>query len=404
MQRNREIALRRLYNCKMTCPEEGVDYLARKETQVLELEQTSFSSAEDLQGNAQVMLPRKRTALDCSTCSKAFPGQKARNVQGREARRVAKPLIRSTGVPNVTQEFSYLVVIDFEATCDRNVILSPQEIIEFPSVLVSCERLQVEDIFHTYVKPVYHPILTKFCRTLTGIFQCQVDGGVSLANALVMHDNWLEEKGIKDKKFAVLTWTDWDCKVMLETECKQKGLRKPPYFNRWINLKVPFQIAFNGLRCNLKAAVEAAGLKWEGRPHSGLDDAKNTARLALEVMRHGLCLTITNSFSIYATDGSLISLPKLQKPCIDTQNNSIAQALNHLHVPDGLKDGKEPSIFCFCGALSKKRMVKKPGPTHGKYFFSCGKWTITDGGQCHFFEWDFSDQSMRVESRSSSLT
>jgi len=62
----------------------------------------------------------------------------------------------------------------------------------------------------------------------------QVDRGVPLSEALLMHDAWLERKGVvKGSNFAVVTWGDWDCRVMLESECKLKRIIKPPYFNRW---------------------------------------------------------------------------------------------------------------------------------------------------------------------------
>lgn len=60
-----------------------------------------------------------------------------------------------------------------------------------------------------------------------------MDKGVLLSDALLMHDKWLEEKGIKLTNFAVVTWSNWDCRVMLESECRFKKIRKPPYFNRY---------------------------------------------------------------------------------------------------------------------------------------------------------------------------
>lgn len=289
----------------------------------------------------------------------------------------------------VVQEFDYVVVIDFEATCDHNMDnVTPQEIIEFPSVLVNCRRLALEDCFQTYVKPTYHPTLTAFCTQLTGIQQQQVDGGVALVEALDMHDRWLEEKGIKGKKFAVLIWTDWDCKFMLESECRNKGLKKPPYFNRWVNLKELYRNAF-GHKCNLRTSVELAGLKWMGRPHCGLDDAINTARLALELMRQGTVLTVTCKFNIYAEDGSPIFEEKIREPQqprtgLITSGGNLVQSSSQIGSSIQVKID---SILCFCGVQSRKRMVQKPGPTFGKSFFGCGKWTMTDGNKCVFFEW-----------------
>ncbi|KAK9169746.1 hypothetical protein Syun_001886 [Stephania yunnanensis] len=191
-----------------------------------------------------------------------------------------------------SQEFQYFVVIDFEATCDKEKIPHPQEIIEFPSVLVNGMTGQVEDFFQSYVRPAVHQHLSDFCKELTGIQQNQqfsfslhllaefvyvllswnvggfegyhkdglilqrtftelctttatrfssyctislykVDRGVPLKEALSSHDKWLEERGIKNKNFAVVTWSNWDCRVMLDSECRFKGLDKPQYFNKF---------------------------------------------------------------------------------------------------------------------------------------------------------------------------
>lgn len=72
------------------------------------------------------------------------------------------------------QEFQYFVVVDFEATCDKEKNPHPQEIIEFPSVLVNSMTGQLEASFQTYVRPAYHQNLTDFCKELTGIQQIQV--------------------------------------------------------------------------------------------------------------------------------------------------------------------------------------------------------------------------------------
>ncbi|KAF2299283.1 hypothetical protein GH714_031271 [Hevea brasiliensis] len=147
---------------------------------------------------------------------------------------------------------------------------------------------QLEACFETYVRPTCNQLLSDFCKDLTGIQQIQVDRGVTLSKALLRHDKWLEKKGIKNTNFAVVTLSNWDCRVMLESECRFKKIWKPPYFNRWINLRIPFREVFGGVRCNQKEAVKMAGLAWQGRAHCGLDDAKNTALLLALLMRRGI--------------------------------------------------------------------------------------------------------------------
>ncbi|OAY66347.1 ERI1 exoribonuclease 2 [Ananas comosus] len=290
------------------------------------------------------------------------------------------------------QEFQYFVVIDFEATCDKDTNPHPQEIIEFPSVLVNSVTGQLEASFQTYVRPAYHQLLTDFCKELTGIQQIQVDRGVSLSEALLMHDKWLEDKGIKHKNFAVVTWSNWDCRVMLESECRFKRIRKPPYFNRWINLKVPFQEVFGGMRCNLKEAVQLAGLAWEGRAHCGLDDARNTARLLALLMHRGFKFSITNSLM---TDPSIRPLTTHQ-PIPDRPSDPnhyqtlkpkdlVAPPVQFHPLMDPV--GKDRHMYCFCGVLSSRCVVRKPGPTQGRCFFGCGNWTTARRALCNYFVW-----------------
>lgn len=286
------------------------------------------------------------------------------------------------------QDFQYFVVIDFEATCDKDRNPHPQEIIEFPSVLVNSVTGQLEASFQTYVRPVYHQHLSDFCKELTGIQQLQVDRGVPLSEALLMHDKWLEDKGIKHTNFAVVTWSNWDCRVMLESECRFKRIRKPPYFNRWINLKVPFHEVFGGMRCNLKEAVQLAGLAWEGRAHCGLDDARNTARLLTHIMHRGFRFSITNSLMWHTAESQFPWYPSPDRPMIPSHFHHKPKpfAMPFIHFYPHADPSKERRLHCFCGVKSSKRMVRKPGPDHGSIFFGCGNWTATRGAMCPYFE------------------
>lgn len=75
------------------------------------------------------------------------------------------------------QKFDYLLVLDFEATCGtKGYEPKPQEIIEFPCALLNVKRgFQVEAIFHEYVRPTHHPLLSTFCTELTGITQVRLN-------------------------------------------------------------------------------------------------------------------------------------------------------------------------------------------------------------------------------------
>ena len=148
---------------------------------------------------------------------------------------------------------------------------------------------------------------------------------------------------------------------------------------RWINLKVPFREVFGGVWCNLKEAVEMAGLAWQGRAHCGLDDAKNTARLLAFLMHRGFKFSITNSLMWQATDH-----PESWKQ--SPELSSFPE-----YHPQKLREPTIPLFqyhpYCYCGVKSSKGMVRKPGPKQGSFFFGCGNWTAARGARCHYFEW-----------------
>jgi inhibitor of KinA sporulation pathway (predicted exonuclease) len=82
-----------------------------------------------------------------------------------------------------------LVAIDFEATCDEPYNPDPQEIIEFPAVLVDSANSQSAE-FHSYVRPVAHPRLTPFCVNLTGIQQAVIDRASAFPEVLRCFEEW----------------------------------------------------------------------------------------------------------------------------------------------------------------------------------------------------------------------
>lgn len=147
---------------------------------------------------------------------------------------------------------------------------------------------------------------------------------------------------------------------------------------RWINLRVPFHEVFGGDRCNLKQAVEKAGLTWQGRAHCGLDDATNTAHLLSLIMHKGFKFSITNSLPFDTGDGSFTWKPTQDKP------------LYVLPQPQKLQQVRPLVQYhhcCYCGVTSSRGVIRKPGPKQGSLFFGCGNWTAARGARCHYFEW-----------------
>ncbi|NWS35724.1 ERI2 exoribonuclease, partial [Polioptila caerulea] len=207
------------------------------------------------------------------------------------------------------QRFAFLIVLDFEATCWGDGGRRGPEIIEFPAVLLNTSTGMIESEFHMYVQPQEHPILSEFCTKLTGITQNQVDDGVPLNICLSQFLKWIQ-KIQKEKKIifstdsqsnseakvcAFVTWTDWDLGVCLHYECKRKQLVKPDILNSWIDLKATYRAFYNRKPKGLNGALQDLGIAFEGREHSGLDDSRNTARLAWRLICDGCVLKVTKS-------------------------------------------------------------------------------------------------------------
>lgn len=209
------------------------------------------------------------------------------------------------------QQFSYLIILDYESTCWEQKKFQTQEIIEFPAVLLNTLTGEVESEFHYYVMPEEQPMLSDFCKQLTGITQEQVDDGIPLRLCLRKFSHWLERlRREKDLVFdppsedsseatftTFVTWSDWDLGTCLLNECKRKQLTKPPQLNNWIDLRATYRKFYGRKPNGLNGALQDLGIEFEGREHSGIVDARNTATLAYRMMSDGCVMKITKSLN-----------------------------------------------------------------------------------------------------------
>ncbi|CAN0548094.1 unnamed protein product [Ectocarpus sp. 12 AP-2014] len=75
---------------------------------------------------------------------------------------------------------------------------------------------------------------------------------------------------------------------MMPAQCKLIDAPVPPHFNSWANIKEVFRSQRRprgGKGGGMPAMLSALGLVLEGRHHSGLDDCRNIARIAIELCR-----------------------------------------------------------------------------------------------------------------------
>ena len=192
------------------------------------------------------------------------------------------------------QSYDFIMVIDFEATCDEDKIISPQEIIEFPCLKISTKTFEITSEFHHFVKPKFHPKLTEFCTHLTGITQDTVQDQPDFVTVLKMFENWLQYEVDNEQSFIVLTCGNWDINTCLRKQCEDYKIDIPSWAYRWINLKKVHKSVIGNYPKSFAQILSDLNLNFEGRPHSGIDDSRNIAKAVKALALKGHIFESTN--------------------------------------------------------------------------------------------------------------
>lgn len=205
---------------------------------------------------------------------------------------------------------TYICVLDFEATCDRNKSFTPNhEVIEFPSVLlqkVGDEYVAISE-FREFCKPLYNIKLTEFCKQLTGISQEQVAGADDFPRVLERHRQWLEQFSLDPQELVIVCCGRWDICEMMVDECRRWCMTPHRIHLQMINVKDLFLAKFGSFRGGMKAMLEYMELDLQGRHHSGIDDSRNIARMT-NSLRDQLDLSL-----VIHVDPKLYKMTKLEK-------------------------------------------------------------------------------------------
>lgn len=169
------------------------------------------------------------------------------------------------------------LIIDLECTCDspKNLPKDEIEIIEIGAVVGSLTRAGFDflDRKQIYVKPCIHTRLTTFCTGLTGIEQSVIDSSEGLREVVPLLENWLQ-------KYSPVGWGSWGKFDFnqVRNEFESKGIENPLSQIDHINIKQGFARK-HGHRVGLERALSIIDLEFQGRAHSGIDDAKNIGNI-----------------------------------------------------------------------------------------------------------------------------
>lgn len=257
----------------------------------------------------------------------------------------------------MSQPFQFFVVLDFEATCDEGGAPQPQEIIEFPSVLMGHDGLAVLDAFERFVRPIHHPTLSPYCAELTGIPQSCVTAAETFPTVWREHQEWLRSHGLKvsaadtGAPFAFIVCGDWDLRTMLPGQlaaCEPPIDHVPAAFRSWINIKRHFAPARGETKApGMAGMLRELDLTLEGRHHRGIDDCRNIARIAQNLVANGATLNITSHLPVsrypairlklrHEDDAREITLERRERDSLlGRAKNVFRQNFTSIEFPDG---------------------------------------------------------------------
>jgi inhibitor of KinA sporulation pathway (predicted exonuclease) len=176
-----------------------------------------------------------------------------------------------------------VLIVDVESTCWEGSVLPDgrrqgvenMEIIELGCVM--CDRSgQLLDSASFLVKPVDHPSLSDFCQSLTGISQQTISEATPFKDTIQRLNDWI---GVQNSSFIWASWGNYD-RLHLEADSSKRNATPELLRYDHLNLRKLWRLTTKQRKKNsLRDALNYHAFSFDGHQHSGLDDAKNTAKL-----------------------------------------------------------------------------------------------------------------------------
>ncbi|KAL0353791.1 UNVERIFIED_CONTAM: putative exonuclease domain-containing protein [Sesamum angustifolium] len=200
------------------------------------------------------------------------------------------------------QEFDYFLVLDLEGKV---------EILEFPVLLFDVKTMDVVDAFHRFVRPtkMSERRINEYIEGKYGSFgvdRVWHDTAIKFEEVIEQFEIWLrKERDGHIKKLwreegdghlnraAFVTCGNWDLKTKVPQQCEVSGIKLPPYFMEWINLKDIYLNFYERRAPGMLSMMRELRIPPLGSHHLGIDDSKNIARVLRHLLTDGALLQIT---------------------------------------------------------------------------------------------------------------
>lgn len=133
-----------------------------------------------------------------------------------------------------------------------------------------------------------------------GVDRVWHDTAIPFAEVIVQFEVWLGERQLWRNELggclnnaAFVTCGNWDLKTKVPQQCTVAGMKLPPYFMEWINLKDVFLNFYKRRAPGMLSMMRELQIPLSGSHHLGIDDSKNIARVIHHMLTDGVLLQLT---------------------------------------------------------------------------------------------------------------
>ncbi|KAK8622696.1 hypothetical protein V6N13_117602 [Hibiscus sabdariffa] len=204
-----------------------------------------------------------------------------------------------------SQDMDFLLVIDLEGKV---------EILEFPVLLMDAKSMRFLDFFHRFDSFVFALQFVRPTKMSELAINRYIEGKYGEIGVdrvwhdtaepfteviqqfeawLSQHDLWEKEKGGCLTRAAFVTCGNWDLKTKVPQQCQVSGIKLPPYFKEWVNLKDVYLNFYGREARGMMSMMKQLEIPSLGCHHLGIDDSKNIARVLQRMLADGALMQIT---------------------------------------------------------------------------------------------------------------